>query len=540
MRGQLLFTPTSNFRDRLIVEHNQTEEFNNYYPVLADPNYANGAPRAGWSSKLEAAFGYTPPIGNIHAVSLDTQGRTHSWVNGISNQADWTIGDNTITSISAYRDLRFRPYNDSDYSPFPILRGGYDVDVSQISQELRIASPTGQTFEYQGGIYLLHESVKSNDRDIFYSDAAAAILGSPGAASNLLNGVEYDQLGRAATNSAAAFGQGTWHFTDALSLTGGLRYTYEYKAGSDNAYSFGGAPLTGVPLAIRGIVLNAFGGPFQVADQKKTGSVSWLANPSYKINDNILAYLAISHGEKSGGVNTTAQPGIPVITKPERSTDYELGTKTTWLGGRLIANLNLYWNDISDYQASAVSTSGLITKTFLTNAASVRQRGVELETSYAVLDNLSFSLNGAYNDATYVSYPDAPAPIEFTNVASFVDLSGKQIPGASRWSAQFNADYDFPITEDFRGFTYLNESYRTKTSLYNPLSSYAAQGPVALTNFGIGVKTSDDRYSLLFWSKNLFDKRYFIGVSPASQLTPVIGVLGDPRTFGVTFEAKFE
>ncbi len=44
-------------------------------------------------------------------------------------------------------------------------------------------------------------------------------------------------------------------------------------------------------------------------------------------------------------------------------------SRTTWLDGRLIANLNLYWNDISDYQASAAVTTGPTTRIYLTNAA---------------------------------------------------------------------------------------------------------------------------------------------------------------------------
>ncbi|MEI9996970.1 MAG: TonB-dependent receptor [Rhizomicrobium sp.] len=540
VRGQLLFTPTSNFRDRLIIEHNQTDEINNYYPAVADPNYANGAVRVGWSKLLQGVFGYTPSFDLTKGASLDTQGITHSSVNGISNQFDWTVADHTITSITAFRSLRFRPYNDSDLSPLPIFRGGYDVDVSQYSQELRVASPVGQAFEYQGGVYLLHERVLSDNRDIFFSDASAFLLGNPAAPSAIMNGVEYDQAGRATTDSYAGFAQGTWHVTDAAAITGGLRYTWEHKAGGDDATSFGGATLTGVPLATRNAVIGSFGGLFSVAQKKDFGSVSWLINPSYKIDDNIFAYFSVSHGEKSGGINTTAAPGIPVIIKPERATDYEVGVKTTWLEGRLIANLNLYWNDISDYQASSAVTTGPTTKIFLANAARVRQRGVELETTYSLLDNLTISLSGAYNNATFVSYDDAPAPIELTNVTKSVDLSGYQLPGAPVWNGQLDINYEQPLDDDFTAFTYLNQSFRSKTSLYNPVSPYAYQDAYGLTNFGIGVKTSDGKYSLLLWSKNLADQRYLIGIGGASAITPVVGVLGDPRTFGVTFDAHVE
>src|SRR3546814_1666325 len=72
-----------------------------------------------------------------------------SKTNGLSNQLDVEIGDHTLTSVSAWRDYSYRPDHDSDLSPFSILKAGFDLDVSQLSQEIRLASPTGGAFDYQ-------------------------------------------------------------------------------------------------------------------------------------------------------------------------------------------------------------------------------------------------------------------------------------------------------------------------------------------------------------------------------------------------------
>src|SRR3546814_6440500 len=74
-----------------------------------------------------------------------------SKTNGLSNQLDVEIGDHTLTSVSAWRDYSYRPDHDSDLSPFSILKAGFDLDVSQLSQEIRLASPTGGAFDYQVG-----------------------------------------------------------------------------------------------------------------------------------------------------------------------------------------------------------------------------------------------------------------------------------------------------------------------------------------------------------------------------------------------------
>ncbi len=540
VRGQILFTPSDKIKDRVILEHLQSNELNNYYPLVADPNYASGTVRAGWSTRLKSLFGYTPTYSLTKSADYNNQGLTNAQVNGLSNQFDWTIGDHTLTSVTGYRALKFRPFNDGDYTPIPLFRFGYDLDVSQLSEEVRLASPTGQAIEYQVGAYFLHSKVHSNARNIFYGSATKFLTGSPALPGAVLDGVEYDQDGRALTDSYAGFAQATWHATPQFDLTAGIRYTAEHKAGSDIAASFGGATLPAPIAPYRAAIIAGLGGASSVADAKDIDAVSWLVNPSYRLSENVFAYFSVSHGEKSGAVNTTATAGIPVIIKPERATDYELGLKTNWFDNTLTANLNLYWNDIADYQASATSSTALTATPYLTNAARVRQRGVELETSWAISEGLDLSFTGAHNDATYVHYTNAPAPIEYKDVRSTYDLSGKQLIGAAKWNGQINLSFEQPLGNDLVGFTYVNEYLRSGASLVNPYSSYSWQSGYGITNAGVGVKTADGQYSLLFWSKNLFDKRYLIGVSGATAYTPVVGVIGDPLSFGLTFDIKLK
>ncbi|MFX8585704.1 hypothetical protein ABTM35_19475, partial [Acinetobacter baumannii] len=89
-----------------------------------------------------------------------------------------------------------------------ILRGGYDVDVDQYSQELRIASKGTQTIDWTVGTYFLHEDLRSNLRTILYSGASTFLV-APGVPSAVLNGVEYDRDGKLKVDSIAGFGQAT-------------------------------------------------------------------------------------------------------------------------------------------------------------------------------------------------------------------------------------------------------------------------------------------------------------------------------------------
>lgn len=176
-RGQLLFQ-SGGVTSRLIAEHYETAEYNNYYPPIADAtSFANGTPRPNaWENQLANIFGYTPSYVVGENANVNTQERIVSRVNGLSNELNIEIGDHVLTAVTAWRQLYFRPYNDSDYTPFSIVRAGFDVDVDQYSQEIRLASPTGGKVDYQIGGFFLREDLVSNNRTIFQSDSTRYFL----------------------------------------------------------------------------------------------------------------------------------------------------------------------------------------------------------------------------------------------------------------------------------------------------------------------------------------------------------------------------
>lgn len=561
IRGQLLLLAGSDITDRLIVEYHYLNEYNTFLAPSGDAIvYADGVtPRNGWTRKLVNLFGYLPSFDANKSSTTNSSTRTRQATTGVSNQLNWQIGDHTLSSISAWRSLRYRPLNptsDSDLSPVPVFGTGYDLDVDQYSQELRLASPAGQTLEYQFGFYALKEYVFSSYRTIFGPSAVPFFTGSHALPSALLTGVEYDQYGKATTTSGALFGQATWHITDRLALTVGLRDTLEKKQGSNTAYGVAPNALPGPLGAIRASILNNFGGAFALADAKTTNSVAWLVNPSYKFNENILGYFAVAQGEKSGAVNTGAAPdgtggAQPVIILPERATDFELGLKTTWLDCRLLLNGNLYWEEVSNYQANAVNAGGTTLKSYLTNVGKVRVRGVELEGRYSPIENLWLTFSGAYNDARYLAFPNAPPPAElyggagtpFPAGVKTIDLSGRRIVNAPAFNGQLGLNYEHPLDLPFGyrgvGFVWATQTYRTKFSQITPLSAFGWQSAYGLTNLGIGVRSEDDKYSFQIWVKNLTDRRYSGGAGRATAATPYTQILGDPRTIGGTLRVTF-
>jgi iron complex outermembrane recepter protein len=294
VRGQLLYDGQNGFTNRSIFERYQSSEYNNFSPPIADQGtFKNGTIRASsFARRLQERFGFTPDFNAPDNANVDTQDRIRTNVWGISNRADWEIGDYTLTSVTAWRQLYFRPRNDSDASPFSILRNGFDVDVAQYSQEVRFASPAGRTIDYQVDAFALREDVRSELRTTFFEDASTFFIGR-GVDPAILDGVEADQLGRTRVSSYAGFGQATWNATDRFKLTVGLRYTHEIRTASNEGDQRGGAALSAADQARRATVVNGFTGNFKVSDRVTEGSFAWLINPSYQFTDDVLGYVSI-------------------------------------------------------------------------------------------------------------------------------------------------------------------------------------------------------------------------------------------------------
>ena len=575
VRGQLLFTPTDTISDRLIVDHGRTKEYNNYSGTVVSPftHYANGTPYRTYAQKIAQLYG----IGNIdynpYTGEQTNPSPFQTEVTGISNNLSIDFGGVTLTSVTAYRNVKLWPRNSQGNNGLYNYSLGYDNDNSLYSQEFRLASRPSKIFDWQVGAYGLIDKRRSNDRIIFGKDAASFYgttlpasftqAVTPTIHSDVLNGLEYDQLGKAETHSVAAFGQGTLHILAGLDLTGGVRFTHEVRKGSDTASSFGGVDaLSASDLTLRNTLLrNQFGGYFAVAGKNTNNSVSWLVNPSYKITRDIMIYGSAARGVKSGAINTVAVPVYsgttiigytPVVTKPERSLDFEAGIKSAWFDRKVVINVNLYQNDIHNYQGSVTDTSSyhdvngaVVTKTYLGNIPHVRLRGIEAETSWQVSPWLQLHAAGAVTSAKYIRYADAGAPVDlqYAGGPKTVDESGQKVSRIPPWSINAGVNLDKAIGQiqghDVALFGYVNESVLGKTRFTDALSTYdLGQKTFGITNASIGVRRLDDRIAVSIWAKNLFDKKYTFNKTLGSTNAAATWSLGDPRTFGGTVSIK--
>ena len=101
---------------------------------------------------------------------------------------------------------------------------------------------------------------------------------------------------------------------------------------------------------------------------------------------------------------------------------------------------------IKDFQTQVVNAQVGVLRGYLANAEKVRVRGVEFDGTARVNQRLSFYGAAAYTDGIYVSFPDAPPPLEETGGPQVKDISGSVLPGISKWATAFGGEYANPAT----------------------------------------------------------------------------------------------
>lgn len=537
-RAQLLFKPNEDFNLRWIGDYNEEDSSAGTRVLYNTGPTINGVNL--YQSRANAA-GATLVNGSHRKVNLDNDQHVTVHQGGTSVEANWTLpSDFTLTSISSFRFWNFTPRNDDGLNVPASYNAGVSVEDKQYSQEFRLASPKGEFFDYVVGAYYFGSEL-DNKSFAYYGPQADIWNGTPAGA---LANVTSVGNGHIKTDSFALFAQGTWHLTERLDFTAGVRGTYEEKsAWVTRDAPLGGAAVTSAAATAR----RGRAGAYDSGDLNQySSSPSGLLNLSYRITDDVLGYATLSHGEKSGGVNL-AVGSAPVagadslLIGTERANNAELGFKSTLWDHRLQLNANVFWTQVNAYQTNAYDAENRVQ--YLTNAGSVRSRGVEFESTVIPLRGLTLNINGSYNDVSYLSYKDAPCPPEVSQAPgapASCDLSGHQVVGASKWIGNANGEYKWNLDNGFEPYVTASYAFRSKAVGTVEDSDYGQIPSYAVVNFSTGLRGdfNQGQWDVSLWLKNAFDKTYYTTLWTGGN-GGYEGLLGTPRTLGVTGRYDF-
>ncbi|AMQ85664.1 MULTISPECIES: TonB-dependent receptor [Pseudomonas] len=537
-RAQLLFKPNENFNLRWIGDYNEEDSSAGTRVLYNTGPTINGV---NLYSARAAAAGATLVNGSHRKVNLDNDQHVTVHQGGTSVEANWTLpSDFTLTSVSSYRFWNFTPRNDDGLNVPATYNAGVSVEDKQYSQEFRLASPKGEFFDYVLGAYYFGSDL-DNKSFAYYGPQADIWNGTPRGALANVNSVG---RGHIKTDSFALFAQGTWHLTPRLDFTAGVRGTYEEKnAWVNRDAPVGGAAVTGAAATAR----RGRTGAYDSGDLNQySSSPSGLLNLSYRFTDDLLGYATLSHGEKSGGVNlvvgsapTAGADSLLIGT--ERANNAELGFKSTLWDRRLQLNANVFWTQVNAYQTNAYDDVNRVQ--YLTNAGSVRSRGVEFESTVIPLRGLTLNFNGSYNDVSYLSYKDAPCPPEVSQAPgapASCDLSGHQVVGASKWIGNANGKYEWNLDNGLQPYVTGSYAFRSKAVGTVEDSDYGQIPSYAVVNLSTGLRGdfNQGQWDISLWLKNAFDKTYYTTLWTGGN-GGYEGLLGTPRTLGVTGRYDF-
>jgi iron complex outermembrane receptor protein len=556
VRTQLLVTPNDRTDITFVLDYTNQEP-KGYAQVFAG---AVPTLRSDYRQleTILADLGYQPPSRDPFDRLIDhnTPWKSGNEMGGFSANVDVAVGPGTLTSTTAWRFWNWDPSNDRDYLGLPVGTLSQAPSThEQATQEIRWA---GDLSKRVSGVFGLFAFDQELDTDPVHTEQAGAALyrflwtapNTPAAATSaLFDGYTSEITSELNTVSAALFGQIDWAITDRLHLLPGLRFNYDQKdVDFDRRVTGGPAEPTAAELQQLLSVYRPQAFEADVSDSNVSGHLTL----QFAATDRINAYATYATSFKSIGVNLG---GLPLdannntiveaaAIEPENVEHIEVGLKMTPSAGST-ANLTFFRTNIDDFQTQVTNSQFGVARGYLANAEKVRVQGVELDGNVNIGNSFAVRGSLAYADGEYVSFPDAPPPLEGTGGPASVDASGGRLPGISEWAGSLGTEYRrqgtiFNKPGEF--FTGLDIYYRDDFSSSPTPSQYLNIEGYSLLNLRFGFRSDNGGWSGYLWARNLLDEEYYeqLLAAPAGNGAGHYGaVLGDPLSYGATLRFSF-
>jgi len=474
----------------------------------------------------------------------------------------------SATGFSKFKDNGQRDQTDLlitleySYETFPTFTSftHEEGEEERINQEIRLVSTTEGPFSWiVGGFY---NELESAGYSAEYTPGYADFAGF-----DRPDDLEYYSQARSKLVERAIFGEVAYEITDSLKLTVGARaYDYNLKAFSAVDFPLFDPDFVPVPVSAIG------NQPFDPELGQKDDGVLGKVNLAWKVNPDLLVYATASQGYRIGNSNGQGEcgpydpdatqgacalaPGQQYGPNPgdisarderqytaDKTNNYEIGAKSTWLGGDLILNGAVYFIEWVDPQVASATVNASIPITV--NADGAESKGVELSGNWKITDQ--FSVRGSYSYTQ--SELTAPVPDLVRTITppgfgtAFEDgQSGDRLPGSPENQFSVFATYKQPIWD---GELAWNVGYAWQGDV---LSRAGGRGS-SLTLDAYGMANASVVYDAGSWKgtlfvNNLFDEYAETGVTGTSLFNQTVDGanvrsyytnIAPPRAIGVRF-----
>jgi len=447
--------------------------------------------------------------------------------------------DMTSRLVLGWRQLNSRYNSDIDGTNVPLATfySPETQDDTQWSAEWQLAVNRllDGKLDLLGGLFFFQEK----GADFTNSDGLGALSTTLGPLAEPLYGLADKNKSR------SPFINGTYHVTDTINFTAGLRYTWDTKPLYD-VQTFDTlltSPPTVLPFPAGCRFATATPPPgynpatcsFNVSDS--FDYLSWQVGLDWRVTPNVMVYVKGSDASRSGGQNErgeTASGATPF--NPEKATVVEFGVKSQFWDDRIRLNGDFYHTYYTNVQQVELleGNGGLTTSVY--NAGKAGINGLEIQLTARLTDQLTFMENGSYFDGAFTSHD--------VNFGTFTGTP--TFNSAPRWQSATELQFRQPVP--FGAWT-LAANYSYRTSYYAngfSLEQIHSLPSIDTTVPGLGLLGARMTFDLArwdteiaLWGKNITNKQYY--ESPLSVVTGVNMLIttGDPRTYGITLTKKF-
>lgn len=513
------------------------------YPIVEDPRAADWTPLSVWRDRAQAwsTDKYGPPTGGYES---DNQNVLAVWRN------DLELSDGFIlTSITSYGEFETDYVQDFDgTSNLNFNIENYGSTVESFTQEFRLTGETDRLNWIVGANYHHDETEDVPIQTYIDNSSAHAFESNFGIVAE--GGINY---GNYDVDSYGIFAHAEYELTNSLSAQVGIRYNQEERNYSGCAQDIGGGGTAeilttaqmfgndGSPPVVIGIndcyVLdpeNNFEPVDNIEETLDEDNFPWKLGLSWSATDSALIYGYVSKGFKAGtvpvvGASTTDQ--YTPVTQ-ESVLAYEVGAKTGFWDNRVNMNVAAFYYDYEDKQLRGRILDPIFGPLeALVAIPTSRVYGIESQFLASPMDGLTLDVAFTYVDTEVEDY------MGYDSLGTLTDLSGTPFPFSPEWHVTSNVDYEFPLTDTYTGFVGASLTYEDDTSAGIGAPDILAIDSYTLLDLRAGVETSDGRYRLMLWGKNVTDE-YYWGNAMLTYDT-IVRFPYKPATYGVDFSIRF-
>lgn len=533
-RASLLFTPTETLTIRLFglaqnIRVDSPSSFSADPRSLQPVNPITGRPTGGQRQRYQR-----------YPERNDLDYRLYS------GTVDWDLGFATLTSVTSYAEQDVVQLSDittnaargtanAVYAPTAPNSVGLafqnDITLEKFTQEVRLASPDSDTFEWLVGGYYTKEDSALFQRFLPFTLATGALIPRAGTFGPFTFQEFVTANIDASYKEYAAFGSATLHLGDRFDITAGGRYSHNKQRSSQAVIQLGnGAPQNG---------------------RSSEGVFTWSVAPRFEISDRTSIYARVAKGYRPGGPNFVpagAPANFPTQFDADTIVSYEAGLRTETADRRFSLDASVFYLDWDNVLILSTVQTPIGPVGVNSNGQRARSKGFEATATLRPTNGLSVVFNGAYTKAKLLD--DTVPSAGGANLTG--GLAGDQLPYTPKFSGNVSADYEWAIGsatayvgaslrilgDQTAGF---NAAYRTAFGNRIRIDGYEVldlRAGVEFGNFNLSVyaRNLTDSYGVV----NAGDYPFAVPAALGGTNIPLLTATTiRPRTLGATLGVRF-